>query len=330
MEDSSMRHQEAIGSQNKPNKEKTDLFDMSFMTVHPAEEDGVDHSSSGKSPTKEKAVTSTTTYSNVRFHGHLGVLVLTPIKVMFQPYEERDDDFTEHSSESNPYPDREGNNSTSSGLHHSSWRWRVIGKHQISPASTGKCLLKLVSREGGSKGVTFEMPTREELEKIRKDISNRMKPYKYDTNGQAPSSPSTAATANSHSHHSLANGETNGGGETTALLRSSNGETDAAVEDPGVQYYDYNTSYSRSHKWVWIGIVVTAIALIVLKVAMQFTGSTTFSQLVSALSSSEGGGSERSLGGVNANVNTNMDVRYIDQNNAVNHNFAALRKYLRG
>lgn len=50
--------------------------------------------------------------------------------------------------------------------------WASIAKHQVSPASHSKALLKIILKDG--KSVTFRFGNRQELERIRKDISARL------------------------------------------------------------------------------------------------------------------------------------------------------------
>ena len=58
--------------------------------------------------------------------------------------------------------------------------WNQILKHQVSPASHPKCLLKLVLKQDhtqpidSSGAITFTFSTRDELESIRRDITNRL------------------------------------------------------------------------------------------------------------------------------------------------------------
>ena len=62
--------------------------------------------------------------------------------------------------------------------------WKSVSKHQVSPATHSKALLKIVLNDG--KSVTFQLPNRDELERIRRDISARLHAYK-----NAASVPST-------------------------------------------------------------------------------------------------------------------------------------------
>lgn len=55
--------------------------------------------------------------------------------------------------------------------------WKMVSKHQVSPASHPKFLLKLVLIEGAGKPLTFQLSERYELERIRKDITERQKNF---------------------------------------------------------------------------------------------------------------------------------------------------------
>ena len=60
--------------------------------------------------------------------------------------------------------------------HKLSLSWSQIAKHQVSPASHPKALLKLVFRDG--KSSTFQFSERTQLENIRKEISQRLQAFK--------------------------------------------------------------------------------------------------------------------------------------------------------
>ena len=55
--------------------------------------------------------------------------------------------------------------------------WNKIAKHQVSPASHPKSLLKVVLIEGAGKPLTFQLSERYELERIRKDITERLRDF---------------------------------------------------------------------------------------------------------------------------------------------------------
>eukprot|EP00533_Pseudo-nitzschia_delicatissima_P007916 CAMPEP_0116085230 /NCGR_PEP_ID=MMETSP0327-20121206/4213_1 /TAXON_ID=44447 /ORGANISM="Pseudo-nitzschia delicatissima, Strain B596" /LENGTH=661 /DNA_ID=CAMNT_0003576205 /DNA_START=234 /DNA_END=2219 /DNA_ORIENTATION=- len=55
--------------------------------------------------------------------------------------------------------------------------WNKVSKHQVSPASHPKSLLKIVLVEGAGKPLTFLLAERSELERIRKDITDRLKDF---------------------------------------------------------------------------------------------------------------------------------------------------------
>lgn len=59
--------------------------------------------------------------------------------------------------------------------------WKNVSKHQVSPASHSKALLKVILKNG--KSVTFRLVNRVELERIRKDISARLQAFRSPFNG---------------------------------------------------------------------------------------------------------------------------------------------------
>jgi transcription initiation factor TFIIH subunit 1 len=72
--------------------------------------------------------------------------------------------------------------------------WLSIAKHQVSPASHPKALLKLVLKSGSS--LTFSLVDRSELERLRKDVTQRLHKNKSQTNGgrKRPHSEETSST----------------------------------------------------------------------------------------------------------------------------------------
>jgi transcription initiation factor TFIIH subunit 1 len=76
--------------------------------------------------------------------------------------------------------DDSGSKASSSGCD-VSIAWRQIVKHQVSPASHPKCLLKLILKQNPQKNngeeagaITFTFETRAELEAIRRDVTQRL------------------------------------------------------------------------------------------------------------------------------------------------------------
>ena len=59
--------------------------------------------------------------------------------------------------------------------------YHLVAKHQVSPATYAKCLLKVVLKDG--KSLTFQLTNREVLERIRKEISTRLRNYAAGING---------------------------------------------------------------------------------------------------------------------------------------------------
>lgn len=89
---------------------------------------------------------NTTSYSHVCHKQWEGTAILSNDRFTFQP----------SSSGSNP-------------LHIA---WSSVAKHQVSPAKHSKALLKLNLTSG--KSITFKLGERSELERIRKDVTNRL------------------------------------------------------------------------------------------------------------------------------------------------------------
>eukprot|EP00536_Pseudo-nitzschia_multiseries_P014530 jgi/Psemu1/262244/estExt_Genewise1Plus.C_7190027 len=52
--------------------------------------------------------------------------------------------------------------------------WSKISKHQVSPANFPRPLLKIILVEGAGKALTFQLSERSELERIRKEITDRL------------------------------------------------------------------------------------------------------------------------------------------------------------
>lgn len=69
--------------------------------------------------------------------------------------------------------------------------WPSIQKHQVSPASHNKALLKLILSDG-AKPLTFRLINRSELDRIRKDVTKRLQSLKQQT---------AAATTNGNGNH---------------------------------------------------------------------------------------------------------------------------------
>ncbi len=70
--------------------------------------------------------------------------------------------------------------------------WQSVAKHQVSPASHSKALLKVVLNDG--KSVTFRLVNREELERIRRDISTRLNATRNNASAALPSTANSTST----------------------------------------------------------------------------------------------------------------------------------------
>lgn len=85
-------------------------------------------------------------------------------------------------------------------------RWQDVEKHQITPASHPKCMLKLVLRSSRGKGPAFVLPNRYDLDRIRLDVTGRLVSMKkarsvdgrrpmFDETSDRPSSASASGSA---------------------------------------------------------------------------------------------------------------------------------------
>jgi hypothetical protein len=133
------------------------------------------HSSSPSFPSTSTMAmpANSTTYPQVCLKQTEGTVILSVDKLTFQP-----------------------NDSNGSGgpIH---IPWPQVLKHQVSPATHSKALLKLNLTE--NKSTTFRLTNRAELERIRKDVTRRLHKFKQQQSTSAPAqtngSATTAATA---------------------------------------------------------------------------------------------------------------------------------------
>lgn len=122
---------------------------------------------------------TSTSYSDVLYRKVEGELVLTDQALTFHPHQNG-------SSKSN---NGNGNtNGSSASLAKVPFGWNVITKHQVSPASHPKHLLKLVLLDG--KSHTVQLSNRPDLERVRRDITSRLQQFRANHN-----TPSAAAMA---------------------------------------------------------------------------------------------------------------------------------------
>jgi transcription initiation factor TFIIH subunit 1 len=75
--------------------------------------------------------------------------------------------------------------------------WSQVTKHQVSPANHPKSLLKIVLVEEAGKPLTFQFTSRPDLEKARKEISQRLQWFRSQHVSQ-PSPPSISGTKRHH------------------------------------------------------------------------------------------------------------------------------------
>ena len=174
----------------------------------------------------------TTIYEHVTYHDTIGKLVLTSKCVTFQPVHNDND-----------------NNNTDNNKH-SSWRWKRIRTHKISTSRNSKTLLKLIRADDDSdhkKGVTFALRDRPELERIRQDISQRLRFVR--NNRHPPQQPAAAVVVDTK----------DSANEKTALLSRDREPSKDRDENSSA------ATTGRSHKVVWAGCIVLLVALLVLK-----------------------------------------------------------------
>jgi transcription initiation factor TFIIH subunit 1 len=93
--------------------------------------------------------TNDTVYEQVLYRKQLGSLTLSATKISFQSAE------------------------TSDNNKNKSIEWMFVSKHQVSPASYPKSLLKFNLTDGMN--VTFQLPDRSDLDRIRKDVTSRLR-----------------------------------------------------------------------------------------------------------------------------------------------------------
>ena len=76
-----------------------------------------------------------------------------------------------------PNDDDNNDDGSSENINSVDLSWKKVSKHQVSPASHPKSLLKIVLVEGAGKPLTFQLSERSELERIRKDITERLRDF---------------------------------------------------------------------------------------------------------------------------------------------------------
>ena len=91
--------------------------------------------------------------------------------------------------------------------------WKTVAKHQVSPASHSKALMKIVLNDG--KSVTFRLVNREELERIRKDISARLNAVR--AGAVSRTLPNSSSSSKKRAHEELSKTTSYGEMDKTAL-----------------------------------------------------------------------------------------------------------------
>ena len=127
------------------------------------------NNSNGSSTGTTKTTTTTTTYSQVLFKKTEGSLILTNDSLSFAPVQEE---------------------ASVSSLSPSVLSYAAVIKHQVSPPTYPKCLLKIVLNNDG-KSLTFQLTDRDVMESVRKDLTTRLRQFQ---NANGTTTTTTAAT----------------------------------------------------------------------------------------------------------------------------------------
>jgi len=80
-----------------------------------------------------------------------------------------------------PAVDQAENSASSAAAGLTTLEWKNVAKHQVSPVTYPKAMLKIIfiaNDSSKSKSITFQMSNRSELERIRKDITTRLQTVK--------------------------------------------------------------------------------------------------------------------------------------------------------
>jgi transcription initiation factor TFIIH subunit 1 len=121
-----------------------------------------------------------TVYAQVSYRKQLGSLTLSATQIAFQSTESPQ-------------------NST---IVEKRFEWTFISKHQVSPASYPKALLKFVLTDGTN--TTFQLPNRSDLDRIRKDVTARLQILRNISSGNNESTNGTTAPGNNNKKRPLA------------------------------------------------------------------------------------------------------------------------------
>jgi len=211
----------------------------------------VDPASKGTTASKSNSNTHTS-YEKVKYHDDVGKLVLTDEKIIFKPYDGG-------APTRGSYVARTHEDGHDHVQNSHSWRWKAIQKHQISPTTSDKTLLKLVSASSSKKAVIFFMRNRDELNRIRKDVSRRLRYTKKELEERAITTTP------------IKNGETNGITPTPyntpavpTATETNNEATPLLAKDKvrGVTVEEIGAASSSGSKKGWVAF--TAVVLLVI------------------------------------------------------------------
>ncbi|CAB9531303.1 expressed unknown protein [Seminavis robusta] len=208
------------------------------------------------STVSDSSKSNASVYEKVKYHDEIGKIVLTDAKITFHPYD-------------GGAPTRGSfivrNHAEFTGSH--SWRWKMIKKHKISPTTSSKTMLKLISAESDKKAVVFTFYNREQLELIRKDVTKHLRQAHHRTPKTEGKEEEIAATSNkkatngtveSNAREQPAVVQEAAATEATALL----GTKSAATTEQATSTESASPELDKSK--LVIGAVVAVIVIIVL------------------------------------------------------------------
>lgn len=106
-------------------------------------------------------------YEQVIYRKQLGALTLSATNISFQSTDDNNKNKDNHKDIQK------------------SIEWMFVSKHQVSPASYPKALLKFLLTDGMN--VTFQLPNRSDLDRIRKDVTSRLRTHTNNNMNTLPS-----------------------------------------------------------------------------------------------------------------------------------------------
>ncbi|KAL3902715.1 MAG: hypothetical protein SGILL_010725, partial [Bacillariaceae sp.] len=82
------------------------------------------------------------------------------------------------SDEGLAFQPNENNSANNNGSGAAALSWNKVSKHQVSPATHAKSLLKIVPSDGAGKSLVFQFSQRSDMERARQDTSKRLQQFR--------------------------------------------------------------------------------------------------------------------------------------------------------